>query len=1299
MKNYRIFVEKYPEFQVEAKSLRAELNENLQLELKTLRLLNVYDLFGFTPELLEKSRYSVFGEVVTDSVTDFLPAGPVSAAPTGTEPAASEGRAVKELDLRTAKYIAIEYLPGQFDQRAASAVDCVHLVDPGAEIHIKSSRLLILDPDTPDQTVAQIERYCINPVESRPKDLGRLDDAENAVVKPVPVLEGFRRMTDGREREEYCRRTGLAMNADDLAEVVKYFTGEGRDPNETELRILDTYWSDHCRHTTFTTELEEIRIEDSFIRKDIEASLQRYLEMRRELGRERKGLNLMDLATIGARHLRKEGRLDDLEVSEENNACSIYIDVDVADDGETKGKKETEETATKAGRGSSTSRKTEKWLLMFKNETHNHPTEIEPFGGAATCLGGAIRDPLSGRSYVYQAMRVTGAGDIWKPVSETLEGKLPQKVITRKAAQGYSSYGNQIGLATTHVREIFHEGYTAKRMEVGAVVGAVKADHVRRESPGPGDVVLMLGGRTGRDGIGGATGSSKEHTGESLETCGSEVQKGNAPEERKLERLFRRPEVTRLIKKANDFGAGGVSVAIGELAEGLDIHLDRVPVKYAGMNTTELAISESQERMAVVVEAKDEEAFREYCHEENIEVTHVADVTSTQRMRMFSDGRPVVDLGRSFIDSAGAKHVAKAGIGAVQDRNPFERDVPGESLKERIFKNLQDPNVTSQKGLVEMFDSTVGRSTVLMPFGGQLQATETQVSVQKLPTDGCTDTASMMAFGFNPDLCEWSPYHGAAYSFVEACAKVVAAGGDWETMRFSCQEYFERMTADPKGWGKPLAALLGALRMQEELGLPSIGGKDSMSGSFETEDGLIHVPPTLIAFGITPVKASRVVSPELKREGDRLYLIRHTPLESRMPDTGQLKRNWNFVRDGIAEGKIVAGWSVGFGGVAEALCKMSFGNAFGMDVQVSPEDLFDLGYGSIVVESDGLLDHENAELLGTVTSGEDGNLRINGVDLSIFELMDFNASLFEKVYPAVSRPDFEKAVPEGLGKPFRASGDRLAYKGPAVDKPLVYLPVFPGTNCDYDSAKAFRKAGAATKFGVFRNLTGQDVLDSIAAMKQDIDACQILMLSGGFSSGDEPDGSGKFIANVLNNKDIASAIRALLARGGLILGICNGFQALVKSGLLPYGAPGKVTRDSPTLFRNDINRHVSQMVTTRVCSTNSPWLAGMAVGDEFTIPVSHGEGKFVVGGELARELFENGQVAFQYVDPLTDEPTMESPYNPNGSYYAIEGILSRDGRILGKMGHSERYERNLFKNIEADLDMPLFENAVRYFKR
>ena len=1241
MKAHRIFVEKCSGFRVEADSLRSEFNENLSLSLRSLRLLNVYDLFGFSDELLEKCRYTVFGEKVTDLVSDECPL---------------EGR----------RYLAVEYIPGQFDQRASSAVDCVHLIDPAADVRIRSSRLLIFDDDMTDEAFAAVRHYYINAVESRQKDLSVLEYNETADVKPLASLEGFTSMVP-EEYADFCRKWGLAMNVDDLSEVVRYFRGERRDPTETELRILDTYWSDHCRHTTFTTELEGVSVDDSFIRPEIEASLAEVEQIRRELGRGQKSFCLMELATIGARYLRKKGLLEDLEVSEENNACSIYVNVDV--DG-----------------------KPEKWLLQFKNETHNHPTEIEPFGGAATCLGGAIRDPLSGRAYVYQAMRVTGAGDICEPVSATLPGKLPQKQISRKAAAGYSSYGNQIGLATTHVREIYHEGYVAKRLEVGAVVGAVKAENVRRESPAPGDVILLLGGRTGRDGIGGATGSSKEHNEASIETCGSEVQKGNAPEERKLQRLFRRPEVTRLIKKSNDFGAGGVSVAIGELAPGLDIYLDRVPVKYSGLNSTELAISESQERMAVVVDASDRGEFEKYCHSENVEVTYVADVTGSGRMVMYNGSDKVADLSREFIDSAGAKHYAVAEVQPVEDRDPFAAHPEGLTLKEKMLSVMAQPNVASQKGLVEMFDSTIGRSTVLMPFGGTTQATETQVSVQKLPADGYTDTASMMAFGYNPFLSSWSPYHGAAYSLVEACAKTVAAGGDWSRMRFSCQEYFERMTSDPHSWGKPLSALLGALRMQLAFGLPSIGGKDSMSGTFEH----INVPPTLISFGISTVDASKVISPEFKWGGDKIYLFRHTPRADRMPDVEALKSAWTYIHERIGSGDITAAWAVGMGGVAEALAKMSFGNMFGVDVKISGSDLFDCLCGSIVVESSRELDFPGAVLLGTVTDDDDCCLRINGEKISIDELLSANLGRYSKVYP--------QRVPAAHREMLSVKCEAPAYKEPhykggPVERPLVYIPVFPGTNCDYDTAKAFRKAGAEVRFGVFRNLTAEDVLSSIAEMKKNIAECQILALAGGFSAGDEPDGSGKFIANVLENKEISSEIQALTDRGGLILGICNGFQALVKSGLLPYGKAGAVTKESPTLFRNDINRHISCMVTTRVRSTRSPWLSGMSEGDLHTIAVSHGEGKFVVSESLARELFAAGQVAFQYADPVMEEVTMESPANPNGSFYAIEGIISPDGLILGKMGHSERYEKNVFKNIEEEMEQPLFDNAVRYFRK
>jgi phosphoribosylformylglycinamidine synthase len=1238
MDRRRIFVEKKPAFRVEAESLRKEFNENLSVGLRTLRLVNLYDLTGFSDDLLEKCRYTVFGEKVSDTVTDTL-------------------------DLQGRRYLAVEYLPGQFDQRASSAHDCVRLIDPSAQVDIRSGRLLIFDDDFSEEGLAAIKRYFINAVESREKDLSVIAGEEAASVRPLSLLDGFIDMEE-KDFAGFCRDWGLAMNTDDLREVVLHFRNEGRNPTETELRILDTYWSDHCRHTTFTTELTSVSVEDSFIKPALEADLKLLETIRKELGRAHKPLCLMELATIGARYLKHKGILDNQEQSEENNACSIVIDVDV--DG-----------------------RNEKWLLQFKNETHNHPTEIEPFGGAATCLGGAIRDPLSGRAYVYQAMRVTGAGDIWKPVSETMHGKLPQRMISRKAAAGYSSYGNQIGLATTHVREIFHPGYTAKRMEVGAVVGAVPAAQVVRERPAPGDVILLLGGRTGRDGIGGATGSSKGHTDASLATCGSEVQKGNAPEERKLQRLFRRPEVSHLIKKSNDFGAGGVSVAIGELADGLEIHLDRVPTKYSGLNAMELSISESQERMAVVIEAADREQFEKYCAEENIEVTYVADVTASGRMQIFNGSECVADLPRSFIDSAGARHYAKAAIAPVVAEDPFVRSYAGATLQERLTALLASPNVTSQKGLIEMFDSTIGSSTVLMPFGGRTQSTESQVSVQKLPVvGGETDTASLMAFGYNPDLATWSPYHGAAYAVVEACTKVVAAGGCWSTMRFSYQEYFERMTADAHTWGKPLSALLGALRMQVALGLPSIGGKDSMSGTFEG----IHVPPTLIAFGITPVRASQVVSPEFKRAGNKLYLLRHKPLQDWMPDTDALKQLWDYALKQMGEGRVVSAWSPGFGGVAEALCKMAFGNQLGFDVTLPEEELFQLNYGSLVVEATEDLSAPFAERLGLVT---DGAVCINGQAMPLAALQAACEGRFSEIYPArvplqgTSTPEF---AADSCGAP------APAYPGAAIEAPLVLLPVFPGTNCDYDTAEAFRRAGARTRFCVFRNLTEKDIFDSIDELCAGLAECQILALSGGFSSGDEPDGSGKFIANVLGNPRVAAAVEALLARKGLILGICNGFQALVKSGLLPDGKLG-VAADDPTLFRNDINRHISQMVTTVVTTTRSPWLSGFRTGDLHTVAVSHGEGKFVVSRAQAQQLFASGQVAFRYADPATGQPTLESPYNPNGSSYAIEGIISPDGLILGKMGHSERAGKDLYRNIPGPVGQSIFQNAVNYFRK
>ncbi|MCH5225317.1 MAG: phosphoribosylformylglycinamidine synthase [Muribaculaceae bacterium] len=1236
MKPYRIFVEKKEPFRVEALSLKEELNKRLDLQIEELRIVSLYDLFGFSEDLKDKSLYKVFGEPATDLVSETL-------------------------DMEGKRTLAVEALPGQFDQRATAAEECVKLIQPDADVLIRSGKLLLFDGNITNAQLDKIADYVINRVESRKKDLTKLEAPGYAEAKPVEILNGFREISMD-EAPAYCKEKGLAMNADDLMEVVAYFIEEGRDPYETELRILDTYWSDHCRHTTFTTVLKEITVDPSFISPDIEQSISEWKEIRRLLGRENKPLCLMDLATIGARYLKKEGFLQDLEESEENNACSIYVDVDV--EGES-----------------------QRWLLQFKNETHNHPTEIEPFGGASTCLGGAIRDPLSGRSYVYQAMRVTGAGDIYAPVDQTLKGKLPQRVISLKAAEGYSSYGNQIGLATTHVRELYHPGYLAKRLEVGAVVGAVKAENVRRESPSPGDVVLMFGGRTGRDGIGGATGSSKEHTASSLEECGSEVQKGNAPEERKIARLFRRPEVTKLIKKSNDFGAGGVSVAIGELADGLDIYLDRVPLKYSGLNPTEIAISESQERMSVVVEPKDVEKFVDYCHEENLEVTHVADVTGRGRMRMFHDGKIFADLRRDFIDSAGAPHFATARIGSVEAKNPFERIVEGQSMKEKFLNNLKDYNVTSQKGLIEHFDSTIGKSTVLMPFGGENQQTEVQVSVQKFPVaPATTDSASLMAFGFNPYITEWSPYHGAAYAFVEAVAKAVAAGADYSKMRFSFQEYFERMHS-PLSWGKPLAALLGALRMQLEFKLPSIGGKDSMSGTFDD----ISVPPTLIAFGVTPVKASEIISPDLKAAGNLLYVVRHNPLPSLMPDSESLIENFKMIYRLIKEKTIVAAYVPTFGGIAESLAKMSFGNRIGVKVTVDQDQFFNYGNGSIIVESNEFLHLPGFDLIGETTSAP--SLIINDQEISIEEAYEANRSKFSEVYPDKTTINKEVA---NVAYESRSSFTPLP-KGNSKEKPVVFLPVFPGTNCDYDMAASFRREGADISISVFRNRTPEDIDQSIDEMVRNIDECDILAFSGGFSEGDEPDGSGKFIANVIMNEKVKAAIQRLIERKGLILGICNGFQALVKSGLLPFGKIGEVSGDSPTLFRNDINRHISQMVSTRVGTLNSPWLKGFKEGEIHTVAASHGEGKFVASPELLSLLRKNGQIAFQYVDS-EGHATMKSPFNPNGSYEAIEGIISPDGLILGKMAHSERYDANLMKNIPGNKNQNIFANAVRYFQ-
>ena len=1216
--NARIFVEKKEGYQTEALSLLDNFKTNLKADIKSLRLINVYDVFNIKEEVLEKAKYSIFGEIVTDNV--FM-----------------------DIDLSNKLYFAVEYLPGQFDQRADSAMQCIRLLNPASEAIVKSARLIILEGNIKDLT--PLKKYYINEVESREKDMSKLELPKLVHNEEKYEVEGFNDFSID-ELKKYLEKLGLAMSIKDLAFVQEYFkTQEKRNPTITEIRMLDTYWSDHCRHTTFETELKDVKAEDDFIN----LAYQAYLDMRKYLGRDKKPVTLMDMATVNARYESKRGNLEDQEKSEENNACSVYVDVKV--DG-----------------------KVEKWLMMFKNETHNHPTEIEPFGGASTCIGGAIRDPLSGRSYVYQAMRVTGAGDITKPIEETLANKLPQKNISKTAAAGYSSYGNQIGLATTHVREIYHDGYVAKRLEVGAVVGAIKADMIRRESPKAGDIIIMFGGRTGRDGIGGATGSSKEHTEKSLELCSSEVQKGNAPEERKIQRLFRNPEVVKMIKKSNDFGAGGVSVAIGELADGLVIDLDKVKVKYEGLNATELAISESQERMSVVVEPKDVDKFIECAKKENIECTIIAKVTDNNRLVMKYKGQDVVNISRDFINTNGVRQESKAVVDKIDfNKNPFERNVKD------FMSNLKDLNVTMQKGLIEMFDATIGATTVLMPFGGKYQLTETQVSAQKFPVlEGETTTTSVMAFGYNPYIMSWSPYHGANYSVVEALTKLTCASIDYRNVRFSFQEYFEKLGANPNKWGKVTSAMLGSIDILKQFELASIGGKDSMSGTFKD----LNVPPTLIAFGIATTDSSNIISPEFKKAGNKLYLIKHNPKPNYLPNVEELKKNFDYVRENILNKTIVSAFAITNGGLAEALAKCSFGNKIGCNVNTNL-DLYAYDYGSILVESTKELD---GIYLGEVV--DNGYITINNKKYSIEESIKANLETFESIYPTKSKDtDYDLSIcKETVG-----TYEKLDKKYSDVK---VIIPAFPGTNCDYDTYRAFKKAGGNPEIFVFRNTTETDVLDSINELAEKIKKSQILVISGGFSAGDEPDGSGKFISNVLCNETIKAEVKALLKRKGLVLGICNGFQALIKSGIFfDY----ELDTNSPTLFRNDINRHISHIAHTKVVTNKSPWLSSFNVGDVYEVAMSHGEGKFVINKEYAKYLFDNGMVAFQYVDE-SGRPTNDTNYNVNGSNYAIEGIISKDGLVLGKMGHSERKGIDVFKNIYGNKDEDIFKNAINYFK-
>ena len=1225
---YRIYVEKKPGFDGEAKDLCRELKELLGItRLQNLHLVNRYDVEGIDEALFEKAIPTVFSEPPVDVTYDALPAAP--------------------------HVFAVEYLPGQFDQRADSASQCIQLLSQGERPDVRSARVYLLDGDLTEEDLAAIKKYVINPVEAREADLAERTTLkmEFAVPTEVETLDGFTALDDAA-LEAFRTEKGLAMDHADIVFCQQYFRSEHRDPTITEIRLIDTYWSDHCRHTTFGTILDNVQIDDEMV----QAAFDRYMALRAETGRDKKNRTLMDCATIAAKALKERGVLKNLDESEEINACTVKIQCNV--DGEL-----------------------QDWLFLFKNETHNHPTEIEPFGGAATCIGGAIRDPLSGRSYVYQAMRVTGAADPLKPVSETMPGKLPQRKLVTTAAAGYSSYGNQIGLATGQVAELYHPGYAAKRMEIGAVVGATPASHVRREEPAPGDVVILLGGRTGRDGIGGATGSSKAHKLTSLETCGAEVQKGNAPIERKLQRLFRREDACRLIKRCNDFGAGGVSVAIGELADGLNIDLNKVTKKYEGLDGTELAISESQERMAVAVAAEDAPAFMQYAAEENLEATIVATVTEEKRMREYWNGKAIVDLSREFLNSNGAERHADVHI---LPGHVWQPQFAGSNFEEKLENLVTDLNVCSQKGLGERFDSTIGASTVLMPYGGKYQLTPTMAMVAKLPVDGETTTCSGMAWGFNPYLTEADPYRGAYLAVVESITKLVCAGFRHKDMYLTFQEYFEHLGDAPERWGKPLSALLGALDAQMGLGIASIGGKDSMSGSFEGLD----VPPTLVSFATAIGDTRNVQSPEFKKSNSAVVLLRPN-YKNGLPEIGSQIAVYKAVEQMIAEGKVLSAATPGYGGVAEALFKMCVGNHVGLQLSndIDPDTLFQPAYGSVIME---LLDPSAGEFLGFTTV--DYTMEVGGKFIDLARLQDKWEGKLEPVFP------YRRAGEQVAALEFDCPANQR--KAPAVRlaTPRVVIPVFPGTNCEYDTARAFRRAGGDPHILVLKNLTPADVAESCEALVRELDEAQILMLPGGFSGGDEPDGSAKFIAAFFRAPAVADAVNRLLnQRDGLALGICNGFQALIKLGLVPYGEIRPITKDDPTLTFNTIHRHQSMLVRTRVASNKSPWLSECSVNDEHLIAISHGEGRFVCEEKLLNQLIANGQVATQYVD-LACQPTMDMSCNPNGSVLAIEGITSPDGRVFGKMGHSERSGELLYKNVTGDKYQPLFEGGVNYFK-
>ena len=1247
----RVYVEKKPAYAVQAKELKHEISSYLGIKSATnVRVLIRYDVENISDEVFEKACRTVFAEPPVDDL--YL-----------EKFEAAEG----------AKIFSVEYLPGQFDQRADSAVQCVQFLDGDSQPIIRSATTYVIEGNVTDEEFDAIKHHCINPVDSRETGLEKPETLVTVFPEPedVKIFDGFKDMPEADLKALYDS-LNLAMTFKDFQHIQNYFKNEEkRDPSMTEIRVLDTYWSDHCRHTTFSTELTDVKFDEGDYKEPIVKTYEKYLADREVLykGRDDKFVCLMDLALMAMKKLKSEGKLADQEESDEINACSIVVPVEV--DGVE-----------------------EEWLVNFKNETHNHPTEIEPFGGAATCLGGAIRDPLSGRTYVYQAMRVTGAADPTVSVKETMKGKMPQKKLVRSAAHGYSSYGNQIGLATGLVKEIYHPDYVAKRMEIGAVMGAAPRRAVIRENSDPGDIIILLGGRTGRDGCGGATGSSKVHTEESIETCGAEVQKGNAPTERKIQRMFRREEVSKLIKKCNDFGAGGVSVAIGELADGLQINLDKVPKKYAGLDGTEIAISESQERMAVVVDPKDVDEFLGYAKEENLEAVKVAVVTEDPRLVLSWRGKEIVNISRAFLNTNGAHQetTVKVDIPSRED-TILKKQVEVGDVKEKWLDTLKDLNVCSQKGLVEMFDGSIGAGSVFMPHGGKYQMTETQSMVAKLPVmHGKCDTVTMMSYGFDPYLSSWSPYHGAVYAVTESMAKIVACGGDYSKIRFTFQEYFRRMTEDPERWSQPFAALLGAYKAQIAYGLPSIGGKDSMSGTFEH----IDVPPTLVSFAVDIAKEGDIITPELKKAGNKLVWMKIEKDEYELPVYEQVMDQYGKFADDIHNGKIVSAYALDRHGVIAAVSKMAFGNGMGVKIEHSMDarELFAPAFGDIVAEVPADKVGElsiSYTVIGEVT--DDAKFAFGDTEITLKEAEDAWTGTLEQVFRTVS----DEASDEKVESPLYDTKD-IVICGHKIAQPTVFIPVFPGTNCEYDSAKAFERAGAKVITKVFRNMDAADIVDSVNTFEKEIAKSQIIMFPGGFSAGDEPDGSAKFFATAFQNAKLKEAVEKLLnERDGLVLGICNGFQTLVKLGLVPYGEVVGQTPDSPTLTYNTIGRHISKMVYTKVVTNKSPWLQGAELGGVYTNPASHGEGRFVASEEWLDKLFANGQVATQYCD-LDGNVSMDEEWNVNGSYRAIEGITSPDGRVLGKMAHSERRADSVAINIYGEQDMKIFESGVKYFK-